>query len=598
MPDDKIVPIKYTNRDFSSIRRDLLEHAKRYYPDTYKDFNEASFGSFMVDTVAYVGDMLSFYLDYQANETFLETAAEYKNILKLSRTMGFKFNKSPSSYGVVQIFLLIPSSTSTGEPDMRYAATLKEGTRFSSDQGGTFTLIEDVDFSNTENKIIVARVNETTGAPTYYAIKSEGQVVSGELLEDFRTVGQFKRFLRVDLPGENIADVVSVFDSDGHEYIQVEHLSQDVVLKPIPNTNSTNDGVPNLIKKVSVPRRFVVEHDDDTTYIQFGYGSDSELLSGSIADPSDVVLKRHGRNYISDTTLDPTSLGSTDKFGVAPSSTTLRIIYRSNTEDNVNASSNSITKVVEPIIEFKNLTLLSDATREFVLSSLEVTNEKPILGDISLPSAEEIKIRALNVFSAQNRAVTRQDYESLIYAMPAKFGAIKRCCVRKDLDSFKRNLNIHLLSENREGHLIKTNSTIKNNLKSWLDGVRMINDTIDILDGYIVNIGIEYDIVTNPKSNKYATLRQASKALENEFKVHKELGEPLYISDFWSVLKNVEGVLDVKDVRITNKVGAPYSDTVCNIKEKTSLDGRVIIPPSTYVFELKYPNIDIKGNIL
>jgi hypothetical protein len=598
MPDDKIIPIKYTSRDFTSIRRDLLEHARRYYPNTYKDFNEASFGSFVVDSVAYIGDMLSFYLDYQANESFLDTAAEYKNILKLSRTLGYKFNKSPSSYGVVQLFLLIPASTSTGEPDMRFAATLKEGTRFSSDQGGVFTLLEDVDFSNTENKIIVARVDETNGAPTYYAIKSEGQVVSGELLEEFETVGEFKRFLRVELPGENIADVVSVFDSEGHEFVQVDHLSQDVVFKPIPNTNSTNDGVPNLMKKVAVPRRFVVEHDDDTTFIQFGYGSDSELLSGSLADTSDVVLKRHGRSFVSDASLDPTSLGSTDKFGVAPSSTTLRIVYRSNTEDNVNASSNSVTKVVEPIIEFKNITLLSEDTRDFVVSSLEVTNEKPILGDVSLPSTEEIKIRALNTFATQNRAVTREDYESLIYSMPAKFGAVKRCCVEKDPDSFKRNLNIYVLSENREGHLTKTNPTIKNNLKTWLDGVRMINDTIDILDGYIVNIGIEYDVVVNPKSNKFATLRLASKAIEDEFKVQKELGEPLYISDFWSALKGVEGILDVKDVRIINKVGAPYSETICDIKEKTSTDGRSIIPPRTYIFELKYPNVDIKGNIL
>ena len=81
----KKVSINYTNRDFATIKQDLINHAKRYYPDTYKDFNEASFGSLMIDTVSYIGDILSFYLDYQANESFLDSAVEYDNVQRLAR---------------------------------------------------------------------------------------------------------------------------------------------------------------------------------------------------------------------------------------------------------------------------------------------------------------------------------------------------------------------------------------------------------------------------------------------------------------------------------------------------------------------------------
>lgn len=594
----KIVPIKYTNRDFSSIRESLLQHARRYYPNTFKDFNDASFGSLMIDTVSYIGDVLSFYLDYQANESFLQTAAEYENVLKLSRTLGFKFNKSPSSYGVCQFYALIPSVSNTGAPDLRYSPVLKAGSRVATEGGIAFTLIEDVNFESGENDIVVARVDEDTGAPLYYAVKSEGRVVSGELLEHTQNVGEFKRFLTITVPGVDVSEIVSVTDAEGHEYFEVDHLSQNTVFKPFVNKNAANDSVPNILKAVSVPRRYTVEHLDDRTNINFGYGSETELVSGSVADPSSVVIKRHARDYVSDTSFDPTMLTSTDKFGVAPANTQISIIYRSNTTENVNAAAATVTQVVESDVEFNNVTLLDEGIRQYVASSIEVSNEDPITGDVSLPSVEELKIRAMGNFATQNRAVTREDYVSAVYAMPAKFGAIKRCTIFRDNDSFKRNLNLYVLSENEEGHLINSNATLKLNLKTWLNNVRMINDTIDILNGFVINIGIDYQIVVDENANRFEALRKSSLAIEELFVVHKEMGEPIYLSDYFKALKDVEEVLDVIDIQVVNKVGAPYSDLDFNIPQNTSPDGRVITPPRTAVFELKYPEIDIRGTII
>ncbi|MDB4335860.1 hypothetical protein N9989_00145 [bacterium] len=594
----KIIPINYTDRDYSSIRQSLLQHAKRYYPNSYKDFNEASFGSLMIDTVAYVGDVMSFYLDYQANESFLDTAAEYDNVVKLSRAMGYKFNKAPSSYGVCQFFCLVPAVPNTAEPNLNYLPVIKRGSQVSSDTGAVFTLLDDVRFTVATSEFVVAQVDETNGTPTYYAVKSDGRVVSGVTKTYTQTVGAFQRFLKVEVPGENISEILSVIDSDGNEFAQVDDLTQEVVYVPVTNPGFTSDRIPNLLKTVTVPRRYTVENNRASTILQFGHGSPIQDLSGSIADPSSVVLKRHARPHISDATFDPSKLTSNDKLGIAPANTVLSISYRENTQEFVNAAAGSVKNKTSILAEFDNLTILNKSVRDYVTNGIEVLNEEPIVGDISLPTVDEIKIRALGAFSSQGRAVTKQDYINLTYAMPSNFGAIKRCTIIRDADSFKRNLNLYVLSEDTEGKLAVSNRTLKNNLKTWLNGARMISDTIDILDPFIVNYGVEYEIIVKRDQNKFDALSAANLELKNLFTVKKEIGEPIYISEYYEALKKVPQVLDVISIKVVNKNGYPYSGVSFSIERNTSLDGRVITLPETHIFELKYPNRDIKGSVV
>ena len=440
----KLQPIDYTSRDFDSIRKDLETYAKRYYPDTYKDFNKASFGSLMLDTVSYVGDILSFYLDYQTNESFLETSIEYNNVVRLSRQLGFKLNTSPSSYGILTFYVQVPSDNSTAGPNLSYAPVLRAGSIFSSTGGGSYTLLEDIDFSVPTNQVVVGTVDSTTGNPTNFVIRAQGRAVSGRSLFKEVSVGDFQRFLRVDLENSRVAEVLSVTDSEGHQYVEVDHLSQNVVYKAIRNTNSsTNSTVGNILKAVPVARRFTVEREGNRTYMQFGYGSDSELLSNSVVDPTNLVLDLNGRTYITDVDFDPTNLISTDKFGIAPANTTLRIGYRVNLTNDVNAGVNTIVGVDRPQFRFTDQGSLSQAIRNTVVGSLEVLNEEPFVGDISLPSSEDIKQRVFGFYAAQNRAVTIQDYQSISYGMPAKFGSVKRAAVVRDFDEFRRNLNIY-----------------------------------------------------------------------------------------------------------------------------------------------------------
>lgn len=595
----KLQPIDYTSRDFDSIRRDLENYAKRYYPDTYKDFNQASFGSLMLDTVSYIGDILSFYLDYQTNESFLETSIEYNNVVRLARQMGFKLNTSPSSYGLLTFYVQVPSDNNTAGPNLDYAPVLRAGSIFSSTGGGLYTLLEDVDFAVSTNQVVVGTVDSTTGNPTNYVIRSQGRAVSGRTLFKEITVGQFQRFLRVNLENSRVAEILSVTDTEGHEYVEVDHLSQNVVYKAVRNTNnSTNSTVTNILKAVPVARRFVVEREGDRTYLQFGYGSDSELLSNSVVDPTNLVLDLNGRNYVTDLDFDPTKLISTDKFGIAPANTTLRIGYRVNLTNDVNAAVNSISTVDRPIVRFGSQGSLSQTIRNSVISSLEVLNEEAFVGDISLPSSEEVKQRVFGFYATQNRAVTIQDYQSICYGMPARFGSVKRAAVVRDFDAFRRNLNIYVISEDTSGKLLSANTTLKNNLKSWLLQYKVVNDTIDILDAEIVNFGINYVAAIDLNANRFNVIARANSALRDYLNKNQyDIGESILITDFYKVLQKVNGIIDVIDLEIVDKTGVSYAGSSFDFQENLTADGRRIEGKNNAVFELKFPNVDIKGAI-
>jgi len=587
--------IKYTSRNFDSIKNDLIEYAKRYYPDTFKDFSEASFGAMMVDMVAYVGDILSFYLDYQANECFLDTATEYDNIIKLAKQSGYKFKSTNVSQGTLSFFITVPADAA-GAPDEKYMPILKKGSQFTSGDGATFVLIEDVDFADEDNDLVVANTN-TVGNPTDYAIKTVGRVISGQIKINTKTVGSYEKFKKIKLDDSKVSEIVSVTDMEGHEYFEVEHLSQNIIYLPIRNKSADKARVPNLIKPFVVPRRFVVEHDRESTFLQFGYGSDSQLRNQSIADPSDIVLDVHGRTHITDRSFDPTKLISSDKFGVVPTNTTLHIVFRVNDSNDVNAATDSVNAITAASFEFSTPAELNSALVSNVESSLECTNEEPIVGDVTLPSAFELKQKIKSNYFTQNRAVTSQDYQALIYAMPGKFGAIKKCMVLQDKDSFRRNLNLYVISEDKNGKLTSSTPSLKDNIRTWLSDYKMINDTIDILDAKIINLGIEYIVKVEQDVNRYDVLSLCNRIVRDYLRSMKEIGEHVFITDVYKLVNAVRGVIDTIDVQITNKTGSEYSDTYLDIGLNTSSDGTKLFIPNDCIAEFKYPSIDIKGSV-
>jgi hypothetical protein len=597
--DNRLVPIKYTSREFDTIKNDLIEHAKRYYPDSFQDFNEAGVGALLLDTVAYVGDILSFYTDFQANESFLPTALEFDNILKLGKQMGYKFRGNPNAYGIGAFFVVVPASTSGVGPDTRYMPILRRGSEFRTVENVGFILNEDINFADSNNQVIVAQVDDATGTPTSYAVKAYGEVVSGELSRDIVNVPGYQKFLRIQLSSDRVTEVVSVTDREGHAYYEVDNLSQNVIYKPITNKNSDTDKVKAILRPFVVPRRFVVEQDQrNRTYLQFGFGSETELKTESVLDPRTVALQRNGKKYVTDPSFDPAKLTETDKLGVSPANTQLVVIFKTNTRDDVNVAAGKLTKASRPILDFKDITSLNSQTVKTVRSSIEVNNESAIVGDVSFPTSEELKRRIYDNFATQNRAVTKLDYISTIYSMPPMFGAIKRAMLVRDDDSFKRNLNIYVIAEGANGKLAQANTTLKRNVKTWLNKNRMINDTIDILNARILNVSIDFSIVADSETNKFDILASCITKLQENFAVLPDIGEAFYITDIYKILNDVDGVVDTKNVSIKQKTGSRYADLGFSIRENMSADGRYFIVPEDVIVEVKYPLDDIKGAIL
>ena len=591
----KTPAINYTNREYESIREDLTQIAERFYPDTFQDFSEASFGSMMLDAVAYVGDQLSFYLDYNVNESFLDTSYQLNNIIRHGRVLGYKNTGRPSTYGEVALYVLVPASTTGIGPDRRYIPVIKRGTKFTSQNGLSFVLTEDIDMAESSNPVVVARTDDTTGAPSFYAIKSYGNVVSGFFNTETIDVGAFERFKRVSLQNTNVSEIISVYDSEGNEYFEVEHLSQDTVFKTFVNKNYKDDNVPSVMKPLLVNRKFVTVFETNNVSLQFGSGD--ELSTDVIAEPQSLAIEVFGKSYITDTSFDPSVLMSNKYYGLVPQNTTLTVLFRQTNPTNANVAAGSVSNVGSRIIEFEDITELAASSVSSVRNSLEVTNETPIIGNVTNPSPAEVKQRIYDTFPTQNRAVTQRDYENLIYRMPAKFGSIKRCSIQKDPDSQKRNLNAYIVSEDPQQKLTQTNRTIKDNIKTWLNHYRMINDTIDILDTFIINIGINFVVKPEPGADKFKVLNDCVTALSKEYSTPLFIGEHLEISKIFSTLNDVAGVNDVVKAQIINKNSSNYSNVFFSISENISPDGDKLICPKNAIFEMKFPEVDIKGKL-
>jgi len=590
--------IKYTDRDFDSIKESLVNYAKRYYPSTYQDFNEAGFGALMTDYVAYIGDILSYYMDYQTNESFLDTAFEFENVIRIAKTLGYNFKFNYSSQGVISVYATIPaSSTDFTGLNSNYVPILKKGTAFATDNDETFILSEDINFGDSNNQREVALLDEATGLPSYYAVRGVGRVLSGIQETTSITVGEFERFRKVVIEDDFITEIISVLDSNGNEYFEVDNLSQNVVYKEVTNPTAATDKVSSLMKPALVSRRFTVESGLENTTLQFGYGSERSLTSDTYGRPENIVVQKFGRPYVSSTSFDPSNLIENDKFGITPVNTILTIKYLKNASLNPNATKGSLNRIVDLLIDFPGLSNSANV-ENYIIGSLAPRNEAPIVGSVSVPDSDELRTRAISFVSSQKRAVTKQDYEALCYAMPARFGAIKRVRVMQDKDSFKKNLNLYVISEDSLNFLEETNATLKNNLKTWLTRHKMITDTVDILDAKVVNLAINFTVIADVGTNKFDVLNLCIAALADLYKNKFDIGEPLFYGDVYRELKNVDSVLDVTEVFATLREGGNYSNSGVSITENLSVDGRALTLNEDQIFEIKYLDKDLVGTVL
>jgi len=595
----------YLNKDFDSLRADLLLYAKTFFPDKMQDFSEASLGGLLLDMTAYVGDVMSYYLDYQFNELDIETATETQNIQRLLRQAGVQVSgASPASADVV-FSIKVPSSTSDSSmPEISYLPLIREGTVLMSSNGIGFTLISDLDFGATDeegNHFFQQVTPYGSGeSPKEYILKLTGQCVSGKTrVKDFSIGAKFVPFRRIIIPDTDVSEIIAVVDANGNEYHEVGSLVQNVVYKRVANISSDAYDVPENLELLPAPYRYVSTFNRQTgkTTIQFGSGRADTLDDDIIPDPSELSLPMYGKKTISRFSIDPNNLLRTKSLGISPIGTTITVKYRCGGGLSHNVSPGSINGISTLLTTFKGG--VSPARKAQIRASVDVRNAQSAGGGENQPSIEDLKRLIVSARNAQSRIVTRDDLLSHVYMMPSRFGRIFRAGIRSNSDN-PLATQLYIICRDRSGKLKYAPDSLKDNLALWLNQNRLISDAIDILDSPIVDVGVKYSIVVNSVANKNSVIQSINAKIKNYFKIANfQIDQPLFLTEIQRIIIKSGGVISLSSLEMINLSGTVsnkiYSNVILNMEQATFKG--IVTPPGGGIFQMRYPNYDIIGSV-
>jgi hypothetical protein len=598
----------YLGKDFDSLRDNLASYAKNYYADQIKDVSENSVAGMFIDMAAYTGDVLSYYLDYQFNELNLETATNVNNVEKLIRRTGVKIGGASPAIVNVNFYAVIPAAVTNGEytPNKQYLPTIQNGTQVLSNTGIVFELADDLNFGKTDEtgKLVHSYkvyTTDGTGNPTKFVMKAVGFCTSGRIaVESFIIDGQFIPFRSVTLENQNVNEIISVFDLDGNEYYEVDTLTHDVVYKAIPNTSVDSNIVQDALTIVPAPRRFIKTASRLTgkTTLTFGSGDANTLDNDILPDPSEIALPLYGgKKTFGKTIIDPNSLLKTRSLGITPVNTTLRIAYRYGGGLNNNVGANTINSITRLNYVFPPSTPSSIASA--IRATFEVDNTETAVGGEDALSLEDLRAYAINYGNAQNRIVTKQDAMARVYTMPSNLGRVFRVGFRPNPANVLATL-MYVVSRNTAGQLVLSSDTLKINLSKYLNEFRLISDAIDIVDASITNLKLNYTVVLLPTAVKNTTLQIINQSLKSYFDIKNfQIDQPILLSDINNIILNTDGVMSLSNITLTgangNIDGVIYSDVIFNV-DQNNING-MIVPPPGGIFEIRYPDFDIAGNV-
>ena len=630
--------VKYLNKDFSQIRNNLIEFSKQYYPNTYKDFNESSPGMMFIEMAAYVGDVMSYYVDSQFKESLLGYSEELRTLYSMAQTFGYKPRLTSPSKVELEIFQLLPAkgTTSSIEPDYDYALNIPVGARIESSNGTTFRTTQDCNFKYdtpfSPRKVdIFERSADNT--PTFYLLKKRVQAESGVITEEEHTFASAEKYSKIKLSNRNIVEIISVTDSDDNKWNEVDSLAQDTVFDEVENVSDNDpslsqysDDVPFLLKLKRVSRRFTTyRRPDGKTELRFGAGVSDNPDEEIIPNPDSVGSNLPDSPSKILETFDPINFLKTKTYGQAPANTTLTIKYSYGGGVQDNVPSGDITKITGITFEIDE-TGLSTTTLDTVKQSVAISNPEASSGGLGTETVNELRENIKAFFQAQGRAVTKEDYIIRTYALPDKYGNISKAYIVQDdqlsgtpqsnyeitqedvgkpiseLSSRIPNplaLNLYVLGYNSNKHLSVVNDAVKENLKTYLSRFRTITDAVNIKNGYVINIGINYKIVTKANFNQQEVLLKTSEKVSQFFDIDRwQINQPIMLSDLAYEISLCDGVASVVNVDIVNKykVSEGYGGNAYDIVGATK--NNIVYPsldPS--IFELKYPLKDIIGSV-
>lgn len=644
--------VRYLNKDFSQLRESLINFTKTYYPNTYKDFSPSAPGTMFMEQAAYVGDVLSYYIDYAFKEGVMSNATERKNIINLASYLGYKVKPSRAANGIVNLMQLCPAADDgfgNYFPDSNYMLTVKENSQFSSNAGSYYILNSAVDFSissssSPRTETVYSRNQD--GTPEFFLLTKEGNISSGQILTKQQAVSNPSSFFQISLDETNVLGVIDIVDSDNNKWYEVDYLSQELVPIAIPNDvdyegslSKYKDSVPYIMKFLKTSRKFITTVDENNiTTIQFGAGIngvddeivtfDSNLIGVGLTNISKVNVP-----------LDPSNFLKNENYGIAPQNTILTIRYSIGGGLTSNCQGDDIRTVVMADFDNPSEGLLPEQINllNTVKNSLAVSNPSPCVGGKDAESDDEIKMNAMANFAAQNRTVTQNDYLVRIYSLPSQYGSVAKAQIIADtnlevgvnkilvgvvnqnnvgtvidnsVNNYFRNIaydvtnpfaiNVYVLSYDSNKKLTRPNQALITNIITYIKKFRMMTDGINIIDGYIINIGVDFVITVYKGFNKKDVLLNCIQSVQDFFNIDNwNFSQPINLSQLNLEIAKVDGVQSIPSIKIYNKtiLDGDYSSIQYDIASATK-NGVIYPSVDPAVFELRFPDSDVHGSCL
>tara|TARA_Y100000389_G_scaffold131535_1_gene128939 strand:- start:630 stop:2519 length:1890 start_codon:yes stop_codon:yes gene_type:complete len=614
--------IKYLNKGYDQLKQNLIEFSKTYFPDQFNDFSESNPSMIFLELAAYVGDVLSFYTDTQIQETFLETAQEKTNLLALAYTLGYKPSITSPSTTNLDLFIEIPAkSTSPYGPDYDYAITINKNSSFATTAGGngtSFLLEEDVNFQTSSSlsptTTTVHQLNN--GNPEYYLLKKSAKAISAEIKTKSFEIGNAQRFLTLELNDNNIIGIDSITDSNGNQWNEVPYLAQDTIYEQVANIEANNPSLkqysgdtPYLLRLKKVPKRFVTRYtSNNILQIQFGAGVSNGADEEIIPNPDNIGLGVRDNRSLLDFAFDPSNFLYTKAYGEPPSNTTITISYLVGGGVTSNVNAGIITRTSNLLTQ-TNTGNLTESSLNDVINSIAVTNPIPATGGGPGDSLDEIRLNTSANAASQLRTVSKEDYMVRTLSMPQKLGSIAKAYIIKDdqisPDSSSRitnpnGLNLFVLGYNKDKQLTDINEATRQNLITYLEQYRMLTDSVNIKDAAIINFKVDFDIIAFKEFNNSKVILDCVQSLKEYFSIERwQINQPVIINEIYNVIGKVPGVQNVENVNISNAAGVSLGYSPYSYDFDSATINNVIYPSlDTSIFELKYPNSDIKGRVI
>ena len=605
--------IKYLNQDFTGYRANLINYAQTYFPNTYTDFSPTSPGVMFMEMSSYVGDVLTYYLNNQIQENFLQYSRQTSNLYDLAYMFSYKPKVTGLATVDIDFYQQLPAKVVGGKtvPDYDYALYIEENTQVTSatNASNVFTIEDPVDFtiSSSQDPTTITIAQVSNGEPVYFLLKKTRKSVSGQILSATFSFSNPTEFPTKILAAENIADIIDVIDSDGNKWYEVDYLAQDTVFDGIKNTNVNdpnnfeNLDTPYLLKTKQVQRRFATRFlSENQLQLQFGSGNATLNDEEIIPNPTNVGIGLPFERDKLTTAYSPNNFIFTNTYGVAPSNTTLTVRYLTGGGVTSNSPSNNLTSLNSSTIKFLKTGLNNNASN-YIFNTLASNNEKAASGGKDGDTIEEIRQNSIANYSSQLRNVTADDYLVRSLSMPSRYGIVSKAHTQKpntadDLSS----LDIYVLSYDANKKLKVASKSLKSNLKTYLNQYRMIGDTISIKDAFIINISCDFEIITLPSVNNNEVILKCITSLQSYFNIDKwQVNQPIILRDIQIILDKIEGVQTVKKVLIENKAGTTSGYSKYGYDIHGATQNGVIYPSlDSSIFELKNPNQDIKGKIV